>query len=163
MTDQIKLPPPPKELAKLGRSAFIWFSQIFGRLTSANQVLWAQVDKATSALSDIEDRSHSVLDNVLSVDETSSDTTKNKHTSNALAKASTDHQAATSAHGATGSVIGTGDTAGTASVGVVLQATAVADLNQTISGSYTQSEVQDISDKVDEILTSLRAAGVMDT
>ena len=163
MTDQIQLPPPPKELAQLGRAAFLWFSQIFGRLTSANQILWTQVDKATSALSDIEDRSHSVLDNVLSVDETSSDATKNKHTSNALAKASTDHQAATNAHGATGSVIGSGDTAGTASVGVVLQATAVADLNQNISDPPTESETQAISDKVDEILASLRTAGTMDT
>lgn len=39
------------------------------------------------------------------------------------------------------------------------QATAIADLNQTISGTYTQAEVQAISDKVDEILAALRASG----
>lgn len=34
---------------------------------------------------------------------------------------------------------------------------AIADLNQTISGSYTQAEVQAISDKVDALLAALRA------
>jgi hypothetical protein len=36
-------------------------------------------------------------------------------------------------------------------------ATAVADLNQTISDPPTQAEVQAISDKVDELLAALRA------
>lgn len=43
------------------------------------------------------------------------------------------------------------------------QATAVADANQTISGSYTQSEVQALSDKVDELLGALRTAGLIAT
>lgn len=43
-------------------------------------------------------------------------------------------------------------------VQVHLQATAVTDLNQTISGTYVQAEVQAISDKVDELLAALRAA-----
>jgi len=43
------------------------------------------------------------------------------------------------------------------------QQSAIADLNQTISGSYTQSEVQAISDKVDAILAALRAIGLIDT
>lgn len=38
----------------------------------------------------------------------------------------------------------------------------LADLNQTISGTYTQSEVQAISDKVDALLALMRASGVMD-
>lgn len=41
------------------------------------------------------------------------------------------------------------------------QAAAVADLNQTISDPPTQAEVQAISDKVDELLAALRAAGMM--
>jgi hypothetical protein len=36
------------------------------------------------------------------------------------------------------------------------------DLNQTISGSYTQAEVQAISDKVDSILAKLRVAGIIE-
>lgn len=52
-------------------------------------------------------------------------------------------------------------TAGT--IGGVLLATAVADLNQTISSPPTQTEVQDLSDKVDELLGVLRNAGVLDT
>lgn len=45
--------------------------------------------------------------------------------------------------------------------GSVLKAAAVADLNQTISGTYAQAEVQAISDKVDALLASLRTAGVL--
>lgn len=40
------------------------------------------------------------------------------------------------------------------------KAAAVADLNQTISGTPTQAEVQAISDKIDEILASERTAGL---
>lgn len=43
------------------------------------------------------------------------------------------------------------------------QAAAVADLNQTISDPPTQAEVQAISDKMDELLASLRAANLLDT
>lgn len=40
-------------------------------------------------------------------------------------------------------------------------AVAVADLGQTISATYTQSEVQAISDKVDALLGALRTAGLL--
>ena len=40
---------------------------------------------------------------------------------------------------------------------------AVDDLNQTISATPTQAEVQDISDKVDELLAALRTAGKMES
>ena len=36
------------------------------------------------------------------------------------------------------------------------------DLNQTISGTYDQAEVQAISDKVDNILSKLRLAGILE-
>lgn len=45
--------------------------------------------------------------------------------------------------------------------GSVLQAAGVADLNQDISASYTEAEVQAISDKVDALLASLRTAGIL--
>ena len=35
------------------------------------------------------------------------------------------------------------------------------NLNQTISGSYTQSEIQAISDKVDALLAKLRSANIL--
>jgi predicted ArsR family transcriptional regulator len=38
---------------------------------------------------------------------------------------------------------------------------AVDPLEQTISGTYAQAEVQDISDKVDELIAALQAAGLM--
>lgn len=38
---------------------------------------------------------------------------------------------------------------------------AVADLSQDISATYVEAEVQAISDKVDELLAALRAAGLM--
>lgn len=43
------------------------------------------------------------------------------------------------------------------------QQAAIADLNQTISGTYTAAEVQAISDKVDAILGALRAHGLIAT
>lgn len=39
--------------------------------------------------------------------------------------------------------------------------TAIADLNQTISATYTQAEVQAISDKIDDILGALRGANIV--
>ena len=38
---------------------------------------------------------------------------------------------------------------------------AVADLDQDISGGYTESEVQAISDKVDALLAAVRTAGIL--
>ena len=43
------------------------------------------------------------------------------------------------------------------------QNTAIADLNQTISESYVEAEVQAISDKVDVILAALRSIGLIAT
>lgn len=40
---------------------------------------------------------------------------------------------------------------------------AVEDLGQDISASYDEAEVQAISDKVDEMLAALRAAGIMES
>ncbi len=40
---------------------------------------------------------------------------------------------------------------------------AIADLDQTISATYDQAEVQAISDKVDAILAALRSAGIIAT
>ena len=54
------------------------------------------------------------------------------------------------------------DAATTSVLGLVHQATAVADLDQTISEPPTQAEVQAISDKVDALLAALRTAGVVD-
>ena len=42
-----------------------------------------------------------------------------------------------------------------------LQSAAVTDLNQDISASYAEAEVQAISDKVDELLAALRLAGLL--
>lgn len=57
-------------------------------------------------------------------------------------------------------VVTTDDTATTGTAGLVEMAAAVADLNQTIAGPSI-AEVQAISDKVDELLASLRAAGIL--
>ena len=40
--------------------------------------------------------------------------------------------------------------------GATEQIAVIADLNQTISATYVQAEVQAISDKVDELLAALR-------
>lgn len=40
--------------------------------------------------------------------------------------------------------------------------TTITKLNQTVSASYTQAEVQAISDKVDEIIQKLIDAGIIE-
>ena len=45
---------------------------------------------------------------------------------------------------------------------VEAQGAAVADLNQTITNPPTQAEVQDISDKIDELLAALRTAKIIE-
>lgn len=69
----------------------------------------------------------------------------------------------TDVHGCTGAVVGVGDTMTTGTAGVAVMVASVADLNQTISASYTQSEVQALSDKVDELLAAMRTAGHLNT
>ncbi|KKN77952.1 hypothetical protein LCGC14_0355170 [marine sediment metagenome] len=54
-------------------------------------------------------------------------------------------------------------TATTANKGAVKEATAIADLNQTITAPPTQGEVQDISDKIDALLAVMRTAGQLST
>lgn len=51
----------------------------------------------------------------------------------------------------------------TALAGRVRKAAVVADLDQTVSATPTQAEVQAISDKVDELLAAQRAAGQMES
>lgn len=48
-------------------------------------------------------------------------------------------------------------------VALIAAQSAIADLNQDISASYVEAEVQAISDKVDAILAALRSAGVIAT
>ena len=45
--------------------------------------------------------------------------------------------------------------------GPIKQGAAVDDLEQDISASYTEAEIQAISDKIDELLAELRTAGVI--
>lgn len=64
---------------------------------------------------------------------------------------------------ASGDLVGRSDTATTAIAGVVKQSAAVTDIDQTISATPTQAEVQALSDKLDELLAAQRASGQMET
>lgn len=44
-----------------------------------------------------------------------------------------------------------------------LKATAIPDLDQNISTTYVEAEIQAISDKVDALLAALRVAGLLAT
>lgn len=83
---------------------------------------------------------HADLLNILAGDDTSADTTKNKHVSNYDLKLAADHRAATSAHGATGNIVGTDDYATDLVGGTVLQAAAVTDASAS-SVSVTSGDV----------------------
>lgn len=113
---------------------FVWINRVYTRLSEVAGIAWASIDYTGSNLTDIVTRNHASLQNIGTVDETDTDTTKDKHLSNSLAKgwedtktAYTSHAAATNAHGATGALIGTGNTATGATRGPVYQASASTD------------------------------------
>lgn len=158
------LPKPQAAWAKiLPTGLFTWLIQLHNRVNENIQILWPQVDTTDADIADFGNKSHQSLDNILPAVDTSTDATQNRHISDSQAKGWTDHVSATSAHGATGAVIGVGDTATTTTPGVVSQTAAVVDLNQTISNPPTTSEVQAISDKIDELLGKMRSSGQLDT
>ena len=172
------LPPPPKELQE-SKQLYRWYQLLYRKLTDTNALLWASVSKAESALEDLEERAHSSLQDVNPVDDTDTDTTFDKHLANSKAKEWTDGIAATVAgtvqnaadiavnaaaiEAADGQLIGVNDGAEEGTAGVVLQMAAITDLAQTITNPPTQTEVQDLSTKVDELLAALRTAGMLNT
>lgn len=79
-----KLPPPPRTTDV--RMWASWYDAVYRFLTGALTIDWAVVSKIGSKLSDLETRPHSDLQSILGADATSSDTTQNKHISNAQAK-----------------------------------------------------------------------------
>ncbi|WP_025899047.1 hypothetical protein [Sneathiella glossodoripedis] len=136
-----KLPPPPRGLPPgLER----WLVQVVvPRITKEAQLSWAQVAKAGSAIED--------LDNT---------------------ELLTNHINATESHGATGDLVGAEDYATTAKGGTVKKLPSIADLSLsslTVGASYDQSEVtaiaaavEDASNKIDELLTAMRAAEMLE-
>lgn len=65
-----------------------WSLELWRRLknTSLLAILWASIDKTTASLADLPTRAHSLLTGILGADVTSTDTTKDKHISDADAK-----------------------------------------------------------------------------
>lgn len=170
-----------RTLQEPGRDAPPWFRKLFLDLRqNVENILWTDIDKTASALADLASRPHSALTGVGEANDADTDTTKDKHVSNAQAKgyadgvtASTAHIAATSAHGATGALVGVGDVASTGTAGVIVQGAAVADVASadaaTQGVTYSQADVQSIATLANEtkaqlnaLLASLRA-GAIDT
>lgn len=157
-----------------GRDAPVWFARLWNEVRDTiTTILWADIDKAGSTLADIETRAHASLQSIGEADSADTDTTKDKHVSNAQMKAAADHIAATNAHGATGDLIGSGDLATTGAAGVIAQGAAVADIASadaaTQTAGYVQADVQSIATLANEtkaqlnaLLASLRA-GAIDT
>jgi hypothetical protein len=164
------LPPPPRPPGGADPAALAgwlplvqrWLEKVYRRTDAALQLAWAQLDTAGSRLEDLDERPHSALQDVALADPLGTDAATPKHLTDAVAKAGADHRNQTSgAHGATGALIGAGDLATGVAAGVVFRADAVADLNLAASDPPTQGQVQAIGDKVDELLSRLRAAGLL--
>ena len=137
------LPPPPQGVDP---ETYKWIVKVLlPRVTKIAALNWEQVAKSGSSINDLDDPNPTDL---------------------------VQHIAATTAHGATGDLVGTGDLATTSAAGVVKQSatlTALAASTVTASGSYTQAEVQDISDmakgasdKLDSLISAMKTAGLME-
>ena len=175
---QSPLPQPPREFERQGREVYLWFRQIYKRISDAAQIAWTQLDLTGSSLSDLTTRPHSQLQSIglsddtdtdatqdkhisnlqaktwtdndaKAADDTDTDATFDKHVSNAKAKAWTDtktaydlHAAASNAHGATGNILGAGNTASAGTRGPVYQAAANTDPSASaVSGSTSAVSV----------------------
>jgi hypothetical protein len=137
-------PSPPPINAKIGSLEWLkWFNDTFLKLTGDGRLFWSQLDFTDSDLADLETKSHQSLDDILPADDTSADTTANRHVSDAAMKAATDHRAATSAHGATGDIVGTDDYATALLGGTVLLAAAVTDATAS-TVSVTSADASDL-------------------
>ena len=92
---QKSLPPPPIR-SEPGSRAWNgpdgWYARLQARVDETAQILWTQVDTAGSNLTDIETRLHSSLQSIGELDETDTDATLDKHTSNNIAKSNKDHR-----------------------------------------------------------------------
>lgn len=125
-----------------------------------------------TSLEDIPDRPHAQLTDIDAADNTDTDVTFDKHVSNALMKESKDHRDATSAHGATGDIVGNEDFATALVAGVVLEAVTQADaVSSTVSvdsadagATYTSAEqtlINELKADVNTLTTDLNNAIVV--
>jgi hypothetical protein len=161
------IPPNPDFLPEEKRP--IYYAEL-NRILSDSGALLENAD-----LADMTTKPHASLDSVGVADDTDADTVQDKHVSNAQMKAVADHYAATSAHGATGDVVGTGDTATAGTAGVVLQSATQSDATVTVTGSagatYTATEqgminalktdMDAMKVTIDALIDKLQAAGIM--
>jgi len=73
-----------------------WWREVYQVLSTTDAISWDLLDKASSDLADLVTRSHQDLQDILSADETSADTTQDRHVSDSQVKALYDHANSTS-------------------------------------------------------------------
>jgi len=100
---QKPLPPPPIRSPADAKIWVDWYTHLQDRVTEDVQLMWSQTDKTNSDLADLETKAHASLDSIGVVDETDTNATLDKHTSNAISKLNKDHRDKTNlnAHGNT--------------------------------------------------------------
>ncbi len=132
--------PPPRSLPEDLRQ---WLVKVLTpRVSDGDAIKWDQIAKSGASVEDLE-----ISDS----------------------EAAANHRAATSAHGATGDLVGQGDLATTSVAGVVKQAATVSDVAASLvnpSPAYSEAEAQSVatqvktvSDRLDTLLAALRASG----
>lgn len=84
-------PSPPHSLPITHPAWIQYFNLLKNALDGDGNVTWDAVDKSGSKLSDLESRPHSDLTSILAADESSTDPSKNKHTSSNDLKVAVDH------------------------------------------------------------------------
>lgn len=152
---------PPPLVFRNDPHTIRWVNDLIKQVSGDSQIDWSQID--------LTDSDHDELNGREEVDPTSADTTRNKHVANSDLKSFQDHIDASSAHGVTGDIVGTGNFAAASVGGVVFRAAAVTSAtSSTVSvtstdagASYTSAEqdlINELKADVNQLKTDLNDA-----
>lgn len=115
MSPQFDQIPPPNWATTRPRDEYRWYYRVTEILNGIVKTLWRNVDTTGSALTDIETRPHSDLQDILQADDTSNSSTTGKHVTDAQVKTYGDHVRITAAnphgtdHSQLDAILGTGE------------------------------------------------------
>lgn len=147
------------------REVSVWLDELFRKLTEINALGWTNLDKGGSNLNEIATRNHDVLQGVNQVDETDTNTTKDKHVSNLLAKDWEDHK---DSHNPPGAAVANGVASAVSITGADADLAYSANERDLINELKADvntliADVNLINTQLNALLASLRAVTLINT